>query len=355
MTVIAAEGTAVDRPMSSEEKRVIFASSLGTVFEWYDFYCTARSSAIIAKQFFSGVNQTSGIHLRAAGVRGRLRRAAVRRAGVRPPRRPDRAQVHVPGHHRDHGRVDLPRRRAAELRDDRRRRADHPDRAAPAARAWRSAANTAARRPTSPNTRRTGKRGFYTSWIQTTATLGLFLSLLVILGCRAVAGREASKPGAGAFRSCCRSCCSASRVWIRLQLNEVAGVPGDEGGGQDLEGAAHARASARWGNLKIVLLALFGATAGQAVVWYTGQFYALFFLTQTLKVDATAANLLIAAALLHRHAVLHGVRLRCRTRSGASRSSWPGCLLAALTYFPIFKGLTHYANPALERRSDQRR
>ena len=119
--------------ITKEERRVIFASSLGTVFEWYDFYLYGSLAAIIAKQFFSGVNPTAGLHLRAARVRGRLRGAAVRRAGVRAARRSRRTQVHVPGHDPDHGLLDVHRRLAAVLCVDRHRGAGHPHRAAPAA------------------------------------------------------------------------------------------------------------------------------------------------------------------------------------------------------------------------------
>ena len=129
-----------------------------------------------------------------------------------------------------------------------------------------------------------GKRGLYTSWIQTTATLGLFLSLLVILALPPVARRRSVR-GLGLAHSvpASRWCCWLISVWIRLQLQRVAGVPGDEGRRARLSKAPLTESFAQWANLKIVLLALFGATAGQAVVWYSGQFYALFFLTQTLQ------------------------------------------------------------------------
>ena len=193
-----------------------------------------------------------------------------------------------------------------------------------------------------------GKRGLYTSWIQTTATLGLFLSLLVILGCRSLLGAGSSRPGAGASRSWSRSLLLVISVYIRLQLQRVAGVPGDEGGGQARR-ARRSRSRSRAGPIcKIVLLALFGATAGQAVVWYGGQFYALFFLTQTLKVDAQTANLLVAGALLLATPffVVFG---SLSDRIGRKKIVLGGCLLAALTYFPLFGALTHFANPAIER------
>ena len=142
---------------------------------------------------------------------------------------------------------------------------------APARRAWRSAASTAAPRPTSPSTRRTTSAALYTAWIQTTATLGLFLSLLVILiGRVSCSATTRSPPGAGACRSCCRSSCSVVSVWIRLQLHEIAGLQAHQGRGQDVEGAADRSLRPTGSNWKIVLLALFGLTAGQAVVWYTG-------------------------------------------------------------------------------------
>ena len=106
---------------------------------------------------------------------------------------------------------------------------------------------------------------------------------------------------------------------------------------------------ANWKNVKIVLLALFGATAGQGVVWYAGQFWALFFLTITLKVDYVTAYVLVAVALVHRRPRSSSSSGRCPTGSGARASSCAGCLLAALTYVPLFRSLTHYVNPALER------
>ena len=177
------------RVITKEERTVIFASSLGTVFEWYDFYLYGSLAAIISKQFFSRVNETSALHLRAARLRRGLRGPAVRRARLRPPRRPHRPQVHLPRHHPDHGRVDRPRRHAADVRDDRHRRADHPHRlrllqGLALGGEYGGAATYVAEH--APH----GKRGAYTSWIQTTATLGLFLSLLVILGCRLALGPD---------------------------------------------------------------------------------------------------------------------------------------------------------------------
>jgi MFS family permease len=169
-------------PAAVYVRKVVFASSLGTVFEWYDFYLYGSLAAIIAKQFFSGVNDDHRLHLRAARLRRRLHRAAVRRAGVRPARRPGRAQAHLPVTILIMGALDLLVGccRATPASAWRRR---SPDRAAHAA-GPRAGRRIRRRRHLCGRTCAAGKRGFYTSWIQTTATLGLFLSLLVILACR---------------------------------------------------------------------------------------------------------------------------------------------------------------------------
>jgi MFS family permease len=191
-----------------------------------------------------------------------------------------------------------------------------------------------------------GKRGAYTSWIQTTATLGLFLSLLVILGCRLWLGTERFEAWGWRIPFLVSLVLLAVSVWIRLKLNESPLFQAMKAEGKASK-APLTESFAEWGNLRIVLLALFGLTAGQAVVWYTGQFYALFFLTQSLKVDAQTANLLIAGSLLvgTPFFILFGW---LSDRIGRKPIIMAGCLIAALTYFPIFKGITHYANPALE-------
>src|SRR5690606_25197230 len=189
-----------------------------------------------------------------------------------------------------------------------------------------------------------GKRGLYTSWIQTTATLGLFLSLLVILGCRLILG-EAFDEWGWRIPFLVSIVLLAISVYIRLQLEESPAFREIKAAGQ-LSKAPLKEAFGQWSNLKIVLLALFGATAGQAVVWYGAQFYALFLLEETLLVVAGAANLIIAAALLigTPFFVLFGA---LSDRIGRKKIIMAGCVLAALTYFPVFKGLTNYANPAL--------
>jgi MFS family permease len=191
-----------------------------------------------------------------------------------------------------------------------------------------------------------GKRGAYTSWIQTTATLGLFLSLLVILGCRIWLGTEKFEAWGWRIPFLVSLILLGVSVWIRLKLNESPLFQQMKAEGK---GSKHPlkESFANWDNLKIVLLALFGLTAGQAVVWYTGQFYTLFFLTQILKVDPQPANLMIAASLLI-GTPFFLVFGSLSDRIGRKPIIMAGLLLAALTYFPIFRAITHYANPALE-------
>jgi MFS family permease len=189
-----------------------------------------------------------------------------------------------------------------------------------------------------------GKRGLYTSWIQTTATLGLFLSLLVILGCRLALGDEFEVWG-WRIPFLISIVLLGISVYIRLQLQESPVFLEIKREGK-LSKAPLSEAFGRWGNARIVLLALIGATAGQAVVWYGGQFYSLFFLERVLQVDAQAANLIIAAALLigTPFFIFFGW---LSDYVGRKKIVMLGCVLAALTYFPVFQGLTHYANPAL--------
>jgi MFS family permease len=190
-----------------------------------------------------------------------------------------------------------------------------------------------------------GRRGFYTSWIQTTATMGLFLSLLVILACRMTLG-DAFEVWGWRIPFLVSIVLLAISVYIRLQLQESPAFLEIKAEGK-LSKAPLTEAFGQWSNLKIVLLALFGATAGQAVVWYGGQFYALFFIEKILQVDSKAANLIIAAGLLigTPFFVVWGA---LSDRIGRKTVVMAGCVLAALTYFPVFKGITHYANPALE-------
>ncbi len=333
-----------DATLSQGHKKVIIASSLGTVFEWYDFYLYGSLAAIIAKQFFSGVNETTGFIFAllafAAGFFVRPFGAAFFGSlGDRIGRKytflvtivlmglstflvgvlPNYASIGVAAP------VILVLLRLAQG-------------LALGGEYGGAATYVAEHAPP-------GKRGLYTSFIQITATAGLFLSLLVILGCRLTLGNEAFEAWGWRIPFLVSIALLAISVWIRLQLSESPLFQQMKAEGKGSKQPF--RDSLKGGNAKLMLLALLGATAGQAVVWYGGQFYSLFFLTQTLKVDGTTANLMIAGALLLATPffVVFGA---LSDKIGRKKIILAGCLLAALTYFPIFKGITHYANPALE-------
>jgi len=329
--------------LDQSKMTVVFASSLGTVFEWYDFYLYGSLAIIISKQFFSGVNETAafifalaafaaGFAVRPFGaiIFGRLGDLVGRKytflitivimglstfaVGLLP----NYASIGVAA---PIILVALRLLQGLALGGEYGGAATYVAEHAPP-----------------------GKRGLYTSWIQTTATLGLFLSLLVILGCRTWLGPEFDTWG-WRIPFLLSAILLGISVYIRLKLNEspVFQKMKDEG---KRSKAPLTESFARWGNLKIVILALVGLTAGQAVVWYTGQFYALFFLTQTLKVDPVYANLMIAASLAigTPFFILFGW---LSDKVGRKPIIMLGCLLAIVTYFPIFKAITSYANPAL--------
>ena len=332
------------RPMSAEERKVIFASSLGTVFEWYDFYLYGSLAAIIAKQFFSGLDAGSafifallafaaGFIVRPFGalVFGRLGDMIGRKytflvtilimglstfiVGLLPGYATIGAAAPVIL-------IALRLLQGLALGGE-----------------YGGAATYVAEH--SPQNR----RGEYTSWIQTTATLGLFLSLLVILGTRTIMGEPAFADWGWRIPFLLSVALLGISLWIRLSLSESPAFQRMKAEGKTSK-APLAESFGQWKNLKIVILALVGLTMGQAVVWYTGQFYALFFLTQQLKVDAVTANLMIAAALLigTPFFVLFGI---LSDKIGRKPIIMAGCLLAALTYFPAFKMLTEATNPAL--------
>ena len=332
--------------MTKEERRVIFASSLGTVFEWYDFYLYGSLSAVIAAQFFSGVNPTAGFIFAllafAAGfavrpfgalVFGRLGDMIGRKYTFLITILIMGASTFIVGILPNYATLGilapvililLRLLQGLALGGE-----------------YGGAATYVAEH--APDHR----RGAYTSWIQTTATLGLFMSLLVILGCRAAMSSEDFNAWGWRIPFLVSILLLAISVWIRMKLSESPAFQRMQSEGKTSK-APLTEAFGRWKNLKVVLLALFGLVAGQAVVWYTGQFYALFFLTQTLKVEAQTANLLIAASLLLATPffVVFGA---LSDRIGRKPIIMAGLLLACLTYFPIFKGITHYANPALEQ------
>src|SRR3974377_875257 len=189
-------------------------------------------------------------------------------------------------------------------------------------------------------------RGYSTSWIQTTATLGLFLALLLILGIRTAMGEESFGDWGWRIPFLLSGILLVVSIWIRLSLNESPVFQRMKEEGKTSKRPL-SEAFGEWNNAKIATLALFGATAGEAVVWYGGQFYALFFLTQTLKVPGATAQILIVIALaLGTPGFIFFGWLS--DKIGRKPIILAGFLLAALTYFPIFKGITHFANPKLE-------
>ena len=330
--------------LTQGHKKVIFASSLGTVFEWYDFYLYGSLAAIIAKQFFSGLNETSafifallafaaGFAVRPFGaiVFGRLGDIVGRKytflvtivimglstflVGVLP----SYASI---GFAAPAILIALRLLQGLALGGE-----------------YGGAAPYVAEH--APN----GKRGLYTSFIQTTATIGLFLSLLVILGVRTYLGTEAFEAWGWRIPFLLSIVLLGVSVWIRMQLHESPLFQQMKAEGKTSKAPITESFFSK--NGKIVLLALLGATAGQAVVWYTGQFYAMFFLSQSLKVDATTTWLMIATALAlgTPFFIFFGW---LSDRIGRKWIIMVGCLVAALTYMPLFKALTHYANPAVE-------
>jgi MFS family permease len=192
-----------------------------------------------------------------------------------------------------------------------------------------------------------GKRGFFTSWIQTTATIGFFLSLAVILSTRLGLGEKEFKEYGWRIPFLVSFMLLAVSVYIRLKLKESPLFIKLKSQGK-ISRSPLKESFGNPANLKYVLLALFGATAGQGVVWYCGQFYALFFLQNTLKIDFVTSYTLIAIALAIGTPLFLAFGF-LSDQIGRKRIMMTGCLLAALTYYPIFKGLTHYGNPELER------
>ncbi len=340
----AGRTAAAAAPMTREEKKVIFASSLGTVFEWYDFYLYGSLAAIIGAQFFSGLDPTSayifallafaaGFLVRPFGaiVFGRLGDMIGRKYTFLVTILIMGASTFIVGC--------LPGYKSIGI-------------AAPVilialrllqglalGGEYGGAATYVAEH--APH----GKRGAYTSWIQTTATLGLFLSLLVILGVREYMDPKAWAEWGWRIPFWVSIILLAVSIWIRLTLAESPAFQKMKAEGRTSK-APLTESFGEWKNLKIVILALLGLTAGQAVVWYTGQFQALFFMTTMAKVDATTANLFIAGSLLigTPFFVVFGA---LSDKIGRKPIIMAGCLIAALTYFAVFPMLLKAANPGL--------
>jgi len=347
MTTVTATDYSASKKMTSEQRMVIFASSLGTVFEWYDFYIYGTLAAFLAKYFFSTdvpenvrfiftlLAFAAGFAVRPFGalIFGRMGDMIGRKytflvtmtlmgigtffIGVLPSYASWGIMAPV---------VLIALRLVQGL--------------ALGGEYGGAATYVAEHAPQD-------KRGFYTSWIQTTATLGLFMALLLILGIRTAMGEQAFGEWGWRIPFLLSAILLMVSIWIRLKLNEspLFRKMVEEG---KTSKRPLTEAFGQWSNLKIAILALFGATAGEAVVWYGGQFYALFFLTQTLKVPAVDAQILVAIALFIGTPcfILFGW---LSDKIGRKPIMMAGFALAAITYFPIFQAITHFANPKLEK------
>ena len=333
------------RPMSKDERSVIFASSLGTVFEWYDFYLFGVLSAFMAANFFTALDpQTrdiftllafaAGFAVRPFGaiIFGRLGDMVGRKytflitiliMGLSTFLVAFLPTYATWGIAAPICLIALRLMQGLALGGE-----------------YGGAATYVAEH--APHK----KRGAYTAWIQTTATVGLMLALMVILGTRLTLGEKEFAAWGWRIPYAMSGILLAISVWIRLKLSESPAFVRMKAEGKTSK-APLTESFGQWSNLKIVILALIGATAGQAVVWYTGQFYTLFFLQTFLKVDGPTANILIAISLIlgTPFFIVFG---SLSDKIGRKPIIMAGCLLAALTYFPLFNALTTYANPKLQ-------
>ncbi|HEX3443040.1 MAG TPA: MFS transporter [Pseudolabrys sp.] len=345
MTTTTATGF-TSRGMTSEERLVIFASSLGTVFEWYDFYIYGTLGVFLAKYFFANVPANVGFIFAllafAAGFAVRPFGALIfGRFGDMIGRKYTFLVTMslmgvgtffigvLPGY-ASWGIAAPILLIAFRLIQGLALGGEYGG----------AAIYVAEHAPQ-------GKRGYYTSWIQTTATLGLFMALLLVLGVRSAMGEEAFGDWGWRIPFLLSAVLLVVSIWIRLKLNEspLFQRMKDEG---KVSKRPLSEAFGEWANAKIAILALLGATAGEAVIWYGGQFYALFFMTQTIKVPAVTAQILVAVGLLIGTPcfILFGW---LSDKIGRKPIMLAGFALAVVTYFPIFQGITHFANPKLER------
>ncbi|MET0371941.1 MAG: MFS transporter [Sphingobium sp.] len=341
---IATPADADQAPVIRRDRLVIAASSVGTIFEWYDFFLYGALATIISKQFFSGVNETTGYIFAllafAAGfivrpvgalVFGRLGDLWGRKntflitmllmglstfvVGLLPAY----ASIGVAA---PAGLVLMRLLQGLALGGEYGGAATYVAEHAPP-----------------------GKRGYYTSWIQATATVGLLLALGVILGTRTILGENAFTAWGWRLPFLVSALLLGASLWIRLKLHESPSFLKMVSEGKTSK-APIAESFGQWRNLRIVLIALFGLAAGQAVIWYTGQFYALFFLEKTLRIDGPLANLLVVLALAIGAPgfVFFGW---LSDKVGRKPIILAGCALAALTYFPLFHAIAKAGNPDL--------
>ncbi|MEL7939709.1 MFS transporter [Pseudomonas delhiensis] len=337
------------RSSGREERKVIFASSLGTVFEWYDFFLYGSLAAVISKQFFAGVNDTTafifallafaaGFLVRPFGalVFGRLGDMIGRKytflvtillmglstfcVGLLP----SYASIGVAA---PIILIALRLLQGLALGGEYGGAAIYVAEHAPA-----------------------NKRGAYTSWIQCTATAGLLLSLLVIWGCRQFTG-EAFESWGWRLPFLLSIVLLGISTWIRLSMQESPAFLKMKAEGK-VSKAPLKESFTNWSNLKIVLIALFSINAGQAVTFYAAQFYVMFFLTQVLKVDPALSNVLLIISLVI-GAPLFVLAGWVSDKVGRKPVLVVGLLLATLCYFPLFKALTHYANPQIDQATRQ--
>ena len=346
---IEQQGAAAAVPRNKDERKIIFASSLGTVFEWYDFFLYGALAAVISKQFFAGVNDTTafifalmafaaGFLVRPFGalVFGRLGDMIGRKytflmtiilMGVSTfavGLLPTYASIGIAA---PIILVVLRMLQGLALGGE-----------------YGGAATYVAEH--APQ----GKRGFHTGWIQSTATLGLLLSLLVVLGCRYFTGDQFEVWG-WRLPFLLSIVLLGVSTWIRMSLHESPTFTKMKSEGKVSKSPIR-ESFGSWANLKIVLTALFSINAGQAVTFYTAQFYVLFFMTQMLKMDPAQANtlLIISVIIGAPFFVFFGW---LSDRIGRKPILMLGLLLATVAYFPLFKGLSHYANPQIDQASRQ--